>query len=312
MIIVCSNCDTGFRIPDGSLSEQGRMVKCSVCDHEWIAKPQDGVKEEEKPAPKREEIKETTQTQTEVVKKEEPVVEQPAAIKQGVVEQVKIEEKKVEPAKQEAAQPLKKDDVKSAVENKQQENKEEVHARVPLAQGERKRFVEPSRPVYEVPFAYYTAMAASILLFIGTLICLSIYNRVAITTSFPVTVPLYQLIHMQNTTDLKLQMVDCTINKIDSASGDNKTVEIEVDVLIQNNAAEERHLDAVRFILYDIERNYLGNLIMDSHLVIAPNELHRIEGRLNRVPVDSYYVAIDIGNKVDMYVRNLNNIHKYG
>lgn len=310
MIIVCSNCDTGFRVPDGSLTDQGRMVKCSVCDHEWIAKPKDAVKEEETPAPKREEKKETQPIQTEAVKKEEPVAQPPAQIKQEEVKQEKIEEKKPLPQ----PQPAKPVEATKPVEAAKEEAKPEAQAveRAPIAQGERKRFVVPPRKVYEVPLAYYTAMAASILLFVGTLFGLLIYNRAAITASFPEAAPLYQLIHMQNTADLKLQMVDCTINKIDSASGDNKTVEIEVDVLIQNNSEEERHLDAIRFILYDIERNYLGDFIMDSHTIITPHEVHRVEGRLNRVPVDSYYVAIDIGNKVDMYVRNLNNIHKYG
>lgn len=300
MIIVCSNCDTGFRVPDDSLTDQGRMVKCSVCDHEWIAKPQDAVKEEEKPAPKGEEIKEANPIQTEAVKKEEPVaqpvieqaVQAPVPPKQEEIKKEKIEEKKVEPAAKTV----------EAIENQKSH----------LAQGERKRFVMPSRPIYEVPVAYYTAMAASILLFIGTFIALTIYNRVAIISSFPAATQMYQMLNMHNTADLKLQMVDCTINKVESSSNDSKIVEIEVDVLIQNNAAEERNLDAIRFVLYDIERNYLGDLIMESNAIIAPNELHRIEGRLNRVPVDSYYVAIDIGNKVDMYVRNLNNIHKYG
>jgi|GEM_PF-1766079 len=37
MILVCPNCNSKFRIALSELGDAGRVVRCSVCGHEWLA-----------------------------------------------------------------------------------------------------------------------------------------------------------------------------------------------------------------------------------------------------------------------------------
>lgn len=41
MIIQCENCQVKFKIPDGSIGADGRFVRCSQCEYEWLQKPED-------------------------------------------------------------------------------------------------------------------------------------------------------------------------------------------------------------------------------------------------------------------------------
>jgi predicted Zn finger-like uncharacterized protein len=40
IVIKCENCDTQFRVPAQALGASGRFVKCTKCQHEWLAKPE--------------------------------------------------------------------------------------------------------------------------------------------------------------------------------------------------------------------------------------------------------------------------------
>lgn len=39
MIIQCENCETKFMVSDYEIKDNGRFVRCSRCDHEWVAYP---------------------------------------------------------------------------------------------------------------------------------------------------------------------------------------------------------------------------------------------------------------------------------
>ena len=47
MIITCNNCHKKFNIDSALISENGRLLQCSACDHKWffkkeiIKKPED-------------------------------------------------------------------------------------------------------------------------------------------------------------------------------------------------------------------------------------------------------------------------------
>ena len=38
MIISCENCNKRFEVSDNLIPEQGRLLQCSSCDHEWFFK----------------------------------------------------------------------------------------------------------------------------------------------------------------------------------------------------------------------------------------------------------------------------------
>ena len=40
MLITCPNCDKHYDIPDASIGERGRKVRCAACDHRWHVEPE--------------------------------------------------------------------------------------------------------------------------------------------------------------------------------------------------------------------------------------------------------------------------------
>ncbi|MFQ3307081.1 MAG: putative Zn finger-like uncharacterized protein [Candidatus Midichloriaceae bacterium] len=47
MIIICKNCDTKFLVNNEDISENARMVNCSVCEYEWLYIPDKSSKDSE-------------------------------------------------------------------------------------------------------------------------------------------------------------------------------------------------------------------------------------------------------------------------
>lgn len=41
MIVVCKSCGTKFKISKEAIGDNGRFVRCSVCDYEWLAQSDD-------------------------------------------------------------------------------------------------------------------------------------------------------------------------------------------------------------------------------------------------------------------------------
>ena len=39
MIIQCKSCDKNFNVPDGAITEAGRLVQCSSCGNKWTQYP---------------------------------------------------------------------------------------------------------------------------------------------------------------------------------------------------------------------------------------------------------------------------------
>ena len=39
MIIQCNSCDKKFSVPDGAITEAGRLVQCSSCGNKWTQYP---------------------------------------------------------------------------------------------------------------------------------------------------------------------------------------------------------------------------------------------------------------------------------
>lgn len=107
---------------------------------------------------------------------------------------------------------------------------------------------------------------------------------------------------------IKLLSVDCTVGKIQSAKDDNQSTEVEVKIVIENIAKTPQVLDVVNFTIFDKDRNNLGNFTMDFMKKLEPGKQEVIEGRLNRIPKSTMFVAIEAGNKLDTTLRHINNI----
>lgn len=107
---------------------------------------------------------------------------------------------------------------------------------------------------------------------------------------------------------IKLLSVDCTVGKIQSARDDNQSAEVEVKIVIENTSKTPQILDVVHFTIFDKDRNNLGSFTMDFMKKLEPNKQEVIEGRLNRIPKSTMFVAIEVGNKLDTKLRQINNI----
>ena len=107
---------------------------------------------------------------------------------------------------------------------------------------------------------------------------------------------------------IKLLSVDCTVGKIQSARDDNQSTEVEVKIVIENTSKTPQILDVVHFTIFDKDRNNLGNFTMDFMKKLEPGKQEVIEGRLNRIPKSTMFVAIEAGNKLDTTLRQINNI----
>ena len=51
MIIQCNSCDKKFNVPDGAITEAGRLVQCSSCGNKWTQYPLKKTPEVTKIAP---------------------------------------------------------------------------------------------------------------------------------------------------------------------------------------------------------------------------------------------------------------------
>jgi len=261
MIITCENCDSSFRVPKDAIGANGRLVKCTSCDYEWLVKPEPlEVKKEENA--KQEQPKEAPKE--EVVVKKESTEEQPSS---------------PEPKKGKTKKPP-------------------------------KRFIAPKEPIHKrkwYRYAAYASFAASLLLMIFQILVNS-HTLLAHTSSF--VNKAYEFAGIYNTEGLVLEKVDCTIHEIRSSKDLGDNIEVEVDAYIKNVSDTPKVMQNIRFVLFDIEREYIGDLIMDIGSTIEPGENYHIEGVLNRVPKNSYYVSIDYGNYIEFVYKNMNILHQ--
>ncbi len=175
-----------------------------------------------------------------------------------------------------------------------------------------KRFTMPSLPIYQRPIFYIGSILAACLAFISFISLSVLFHKEFLVTKIPTLQQGFNLIGMYDTSGLKLELIDCKISEIQSSKSDDNSIEVEVSVSILNTSEVDKKLGDVRFSVYDIERNYVGELIMKLDQTIPAQQNTKIEGRLNRVPKDSYYVAVDIGNKVEFKINNPDLMHKIG
>ena len=286
MIIVCPNCESKFKVPDGALGSNGRTLKCSKCNHKWPQYPLDDSPEEPSLTTENGDSNATKTT-----------------------DHAKTEERSIE--KDENLQNQKSEDVETESPATEAMESEESSETPPKPKKPR-RYQAEKTPLYQNNFVYYGAWVATASCIIIFLTMVLAFKHDTVTRIVPVAQKVYDLVGIFDTSGLKLELVDCTLNEIKSSSSDNESIEIEVEVSVANTSNAAKKLSSIRFTIYDIQRNYVGELKIDLKRLIAPGESTTVEGRLNRVPRDSFYVAVDFGNKMDLKLIKPNRTHKIG
>ncbi len=175
-----------------------------------------------------------------------------------------------------------------------------------------RRFVAPSTPLYQRAVVYYGSMLAASLAIICFVSMSIVFHRTLIVHKIPSLQAIFDQVGLYNNEGLKLELVDCSIREIESSNASDDSIEIEVAVSVLNTSEQDRKLSSIRFSVYNIEREYVGQLVMPISLVLAPNKNTKVEGRLNRVPKNSFYVAVDLGNNLDLKILNPDRLHKFG
>lgn len=284
MIITCGNCESNFRVPKDAIGPNGRLVKCSTCDHEWVVKPEPmdmEVKQQEQEA---EATPQETKAEVHEEKQHEP-------------------EKKadVDAPKEKAQESISKSEVKETAVRSEDEPKKKPP----------KRFIMPAEPYHKrvwCRYSVYAAFAASLLILITQI---TINNRSIIAYTSSSITKAYEFMGMYDIEGLVLEKIDCTIGEIRSSKDLGNQIEVEVDAFIKNTTNRAKKIQNIRFVLFDINRDEVGELIMEVGNTIEPGESFHIEGVLNRVPKTAEFVSIDYGNYVEMYYKNMNLLNSY-
>ncbi|MFI4983644.1 MAG: zinc-ribbon domain-containing protein [Rickettsiales bacterium] len=274
MIICCDQCDTEFNVPSEAIGPEGRAVRCSKCAHEWIAHNPD------LPTP-------------------EPVVTAEASVAEPQVQ----EAPRVEPYQQEE-ELLIRPAYKA-------ETKETIPAKPNVHRAPARRYEMPKTPIYDKPFIYGFAKFAAIASCALFLITCSLYYHESLIRKFSWLEKPFQAVGLYINHDLKLESVDCKINKVDTADNFTDLIEVEVVVSIKNLTDTPQILPVVRFSLFDVDKTFIGELALPINTVVPPGESTKVEGRLNRVPENSYFVGIDLGDKFDVVMRNPQLLFKH-
>ena len=157
-------------------------------------------------------------------------------------------------------------------------------------------------------WVFYCLAVASVVALLG--LNFIIYREFLVTHA-PWLQEVYNELRLYNNNALKLELVDC--HEIEGTRYNEKLIELGVATAIKNISPAPQKLSYVRFTLYNEQKKNLGTLTLNAEETIAPGKSFKIEGKLNKVPHDSKYIAVDFGNTLDLYLRDINyiNIHRH-
>lgn len=208
-----------------------------------------------------------------------------------------------EPAKQETP-------ILPTIEQKS-ETPEETAVVSHLMKAPPRRFVIPKVPIYARPYPYLFAKVAAFGTLLFFMLSLSIYYHHQVVERFHWLERPYQWIGFYINHEVKLELVNCTINTIQSSNDSGDMIEVEVDVSIANTTSSDQRLPTVRFSVFDVDKNFVGELVLPVNVIIPAGQNTKIEGRLNRVPKNSFFVGIDIGDTFDIYMHKPSSLFSY-
>jgi predicted Zn finger-like uncharacterized protein len=273
MIITCSKCSTSFNIPDSAIGEEGRLVRCSKCKNEWVA---------------------TKASEDENYQEDKPVEDALEASEA----QDKIDEQEQE------SQDEQSDNLDESLADRIGQRRQRVL----------KRYVAPkvTVPIYERKvFKLVSMLFMLTVITVSTLLALVSYRWV-IVDKFPSAQRIYDLAGMYDISNLVFEKIDCKESQMQAAKYDaNNNKELAISIPVRNIGNEEQTLNSIRITVFDEKMVKLVDLVLKRNELISPaKDPHIIDGRLNRVPNNSAYVSVEMGNWVDFMLRDSKVITK--
>jgi predicted Zn finger-like uncharacterized protein len=244
MIITCPNCDTNFKVQADVITADGRFVRCSNCNHEWL---------------------EQGDNTSLHLPSESPQLDAASTLTTNAQSELPSSEK-VKPEQ------------------------------IPFLRRKHMRYLTP-------------ILAAKLVFIFMSL--LAIYYHEQIIEKLPLTEQWYADLGIIDC-PIKLEQASFIVHKEDMSMEDRtaKDMGVDVKVIVRNNSKSGQRLGTVSFIVYDTNKNFIDKVTMNYDKVIAPNNTMNIEGRLNGVPKNAGFVALDFANNTHVVAGNLNAIDR--
>ncbi|MBS0235937.1 MAG: zinc-ribbon domain-containing protein [Proteobacteria bacterium] len=89
------------------------------------------------------------------------------------------------------------------------------------------------------------------------------------------------------------------------------SLEVRVDVEINNAANVDRFVRRIRFISYDAEMQRIGQLSLDISADIAANGSKNVQGVLHNLPLSTHYISVDIGDRHSLAMRDMGSLYRF-
>jgi len=168
----------------------------------------------------------------------------------------------------------------------------------------------PYLPLYERWYVKYPSMIAAFASILFFAVVALIANRQAVTNVMPSSQYVYDMVDLHQWKDIKFEMIDCTVSEIKSSKNEDNSVELEVKVVMRNTSDQPQLLDAVRFTVFSKDKEHLGDYTVHYQKTIPAEGEETIEGRLNRVPRDTMFVVVEMGNRLEIMLRDPYDVAK--
>ncbi|MEZ5826818.1 MAG: DUF3426 domain-containing protein [Geminicoccaceae bacterium] len=243
MEITCPSCGKNYNIPDESIGEQGRKVRCTACDHRWLVMP-DSIEDEEAAA-----LAEVLDQAADEIDRFEDV------------EQPDLDEE-LDPLEEEAAleaafdpEPSTLEDVENDADPFADEEEDEPPELPPSKIRKSVRTREPGRIGSFLAIGGWFLLLASVLALGGLVIA-----RDEVVDTWPSTQPLYQALGLPITRRLGLEIRDVSTETVEN----NGERVLRVSGSVHNVTDRDRDVPMIVVKLLDGE-----NVEVDEQLVMV-------------------------------------------
>jgi|GEM_PF-3592077 predicted Zn finger-like uncharacterized protein len=246
MIIQCENCQTKFNIPDGSIGKDGRFVRCSQCEYEWLQKPED-------------------------------------------------------------------DNIQNVGSNDSANAAVDVAEDLgisPVVKPNTKLIPEQPSSFITNRWLLYISLTFFVFSLLFTLAVFGLRFHMEIEKALPISRNIFELVGLHNTQGLELADMAIKLRENTSVKDAGKYKDMTVIIGINNTTKVNKELDTVRFSVFDKNWRRLKELTVPLHQSINAESFESITSHLNDIPLEAVYLAVEIGNGIEIKIQDISNVIK--